>query len=60
MIDNVTRYVDLNDEGHYHINGNHNLWDTTQLANGDHVLIMRVYDALGRWGAHTIKVKVQN
>ena len=60
VIDNVTRYVDLNDEGHYHINGNHNLWDTTQLANGDHVLILRVYDALGRWGAHTIKVKVQN
>lgn len=60
VIDNVTRYVDLNDEGHYHINGNHNLWDTTQLANGDHLLNMRVYDALGRWGSHTIKVKVQN
>jgi glucose/arabinose dehydrogenase len=60
VIDTVTRYVDLNDEGHYHINGNHNLWDTTQLANGDHLLSMRVYDALGQWGSHTIKVKVQN
>lgn len=60
VIDNVTRYVDLNDEGHYHINGNHNLWDTTQLANGDHLLSMRVYDALGQWGSHTIKVTVRN
>jgi len=59
-IDGVLRYTDVNSEGHYHINGAHNRWDTTGLANGDHTLIMRVHDDQGRWGSHSIKVRVQN
>ena len=60
MIDDALRYTDVNSEGHYHINGAHNRWNTTRLANGEHVLSMRVYDNRGRWGSHRIKVRVQN
>lgn len=59
-VDGVLRYTDRNTVGHYHINGEHNRWDTTQLTNGVHVLLMRVTDATGKWGAHRIKVIVAN
>jgi glucose/arabinose dehydrogenase len=60
VVDGSTSYIDVNGSGHYHIGGAHNLWDTTRLSNGVHLLTMRVYDAQGRWGAHTIKVNVRN
>ena len=60
VVDGVVRYTDVNTAGHYHIGGAHNLWNTTQLRNGVHLLTMRVYDAQGRWSAHSIKVKVRN
>ena len=60
VVDGVVRYTDVNTAGHYHIGGAHNLWNTTHLRNGVHLLTMRVYDAQGRRGAHSIKVNVRN
>ena len=60
LIDGVLRYTDRNSSGHYHIGGDHNRWNTTRLANGEHTLTMRVYDAQGRSGAHRIRVRVAN
>ena len=60
VVDGVTRYVDVNRAGHYHIGGAHNLWDTTRLSNGEHLLTFRVLDAQDRWGEHRIRVNVRN
>jgi hypothetical protein len=37
-IDGQLVYTDNNREGHYHLNGGHNLFDTTALSNGEHTL----------------------
>ena len=59
-VDGVLRYTDTNSSGHYHIGGEHNRWNTTLLSDGTHTLMMRVFDAQGRSGAHSIKIKVNN
>lgn len=60
VINNVVAYTDENTTGHYHIGGDHNLWDTTQLPNGDYTLRLTVRDNLGRIGTHEIRVRVTN
>ena len=60
VVDGDTRYVDVNNLGHYHFGGAHNRWNTTRLRDGDHLLTMRVFDSQGRWGAHSIRVTVRN
>ena len=59
-IDGVLKYTDTHAGGHYHINGDHGLWDTTQLSNGTHILRMTVYDGGGLSGSHEITVTVDN
>jgi glucose/arabinose dehydrogenase len=59
-VNGARRYVDRNRTGHYHFGGGHNRWNTTRLANGTHTLTMRVFDAQGRSGAHSIRVHVRN
>jgi len=59
-VDNVLKYTDTHAGGHYHINGDHGLWDTTQLSNGSHTLKMTVYDGGGLSGSMQITVTVDN
>ncbi|WP_201276171.1 PQQ-dependent sugar dehydrogenase [Methylotetracoccus oryzae] len=60
FIDGVLQFTDINNTNHYHLGGDHNLWDTTGLTNGWHRLSMRVVDERGFVGAHRIMVYVQN
>lgn len=59
-VDGVLKYTDTNTSRHYHINGDHGRWDTTQLSNGTHTLRMTVYDGGGLSGSHQITVTVDN
>jgi hypothetical protein len=59
-IDGVLRSTDVNDDGHYHFGGAHNLWDTTTLSNGQHTLRFVVYDTIGQSGLQQITVTVNN
>jgi glucose/arabinose dehydrogenase len=55
-VDGVLKYTDVNSNGHYHINGDHNRWDTTSLSPGQHKLAMKVYTSGGLSGTHEITV----
>jgi hypothetical protein len=59
-IDDQIAYTDMNREAHYHINGGHDLFDTTTLSNGQHTLKMVVYDDAGQTGLATVTVTVAN
>ena len=59
-IDDVLRYTDLNRESHYHLNGAHQLFDTTPLSNGPHTLKMIVFDDKNRTATATVQVTVSN
>lgn len=63
-VDGVLVYTDPNpgtDSGwHPHYGGDHNLWDTTSLSDGVHVLRLTVYDSGGLSGSHEITVTVRN
>ena len=58
-VDGVLKYTDVG-TGHYHYNGSHQLWDTTQLGEGLHALRLTVYDSGNRTGSHDIQVTVDN
>jgi hypothetical protein len=60
FIDGVLHFTDINNTNHYHMGGEHNLWDTTALTNGWHILGMRVVDERGAVGTHRITVYVRN
>ncbi len=59
-IDNVLRFTDTYPTGHYHINGDHNQWNTTLLSNGVHTLKLTVFDADGKSASHEVRVRVSN
>jgi hypothetical protein len=59
-VDGVTEFSDVNSSGHYHYGGDHNMWNTTTLSNGIHILRMTVYDNLGLSADHQITVTVSN
>jgi hypothetical protein len=59
-VDGILKYTDVNTDEHYHIGGTHNLWDTTTLSNGSHVLIMKVFDTKGQTASQTVNVTVAN
>jgi hypothetical protein len=59
-VDGVLKYTDVNVDEHYHYGGTHNLWDTTTLANGAHVLIMKGFDTKGQSASQTVNVTVAN
>ncbi|HET7720261.1 MAG TPA: Ig-like domain-containing protein, partial [Acidimicrobiales bacterium] len=58
-VDSVLKFTDLG-AGHYHYNGSHQSWDTTQLKEGTHNLRLTVVDANNRSGSHDIQVTVDN
>ena len=60
LVDGTLRYTDVNRFGHYHFGGDHNMWNTETLSNGQHVVTMRVVDEEGRSGSHSLRVNVSN
>jgi hypothetical protein len=59
-IDGQVAYTDSNREGHYHLNGAHNLFDTTTLSNGQHTLKLIVYDDKDQPGEASVVINVSN
>ena len=59
-VDNALRYTDLNRENHYHLNGAHQLFDTTALTNGPHTLKVTVFDDKNQTATATVQVTVSN
>jgi len=59
-IDGVLVYTDPGDEGHFHLGGGHNLFDTTLWPNGPHTLRMRVTDTAGQTGFADVQVLFAN
>ncbi len=60
FIDGVLAYTDTAAGGHYHINGTHALFDTTQYTNGPHTLRMRVTDTAGQTSFTEVQVSFGN
>jgi hypothetical protein len=60
LVDGILKYTDVNSSGHYHFGGDHNLWNTKALSNGQHVVMIRVFDNQGRSGSHKVRVNVSN
>jgi glucose/arabinose dehydrogenase len=59
-VDGELAYEDENTEGHYHLGGTHNQFDTTQLVDGEHVLTFTGYDTAGQSCTAEIVVTVDN
>jgi glucose/arabinose dehydrogenase len=59
-IDGVLVFTDSTAGGHYHMQGGHNLWNTTTLSNGVHTLELTVFDNGALSGSHQITVTVAN
>jgi len=59
-VDGVLAYTDPGDAGHFHINGGHNLFNTTLWPNGSHTLRMRVTDSIGQTGFSEVQVFFAN
>lgn len=59
-VDDRLVYTDANPEGHYHLGGTHNLFDTTELEDGPHVLRMVGYDSAGQSCSAEVEVIVSN
>ena len=59
-VNNVLRFTDNHPSGHYHIGGDHNMWNTTLLPNGDYTLKLTVFDDQGKSGSHEVRVKIAN
>jgi hypothetical protein len=60
FVDGVLAYTDTSAGQHYHINGTHALFDTTQYTNGPHTLRMRVTDTAGQTGLLDVQVSIGN
>ena len=59
-IDGMLAYTDLTPGDHYHFGGTHNLWDTSGLTDGPHVVRLRVVDTIGQPGFAEVMITVQN
>jgi glucose/arabinose dehydrogenase len=60
FVDGVLGYTDSNASGHYHFRGEHNLWDTTVLADGAHRAKMVITDTAGQTCEKEVEVTVVN
>ena len=60
FVNNVLRFIDTHPSGHYHIGGDHNMWNTTVLPNGDYTLRLTAMDDEGKTGSHEVRVRVSN
>ncbi|NTX06179.1 sorbosone dehydrogenase family protein [Myxococcus sp. CA040A] len=56
FVDGVRRYADERTDNHFHFGGEHNRWDTTDLAPGGHLVKFAVVDTSGK--RHEVEVKV--
>lgn len=59
-VDDALVYTDATRENHFHCGGAHNLFDTTALSNGVHVLKMVVYDDKDQSASASATVTVAN
>jgi hypothetical protein len=59
-VDDVIIYTDENRENHYHAGGAHQLFDTTVLTNGPHILKMIVFDDKDQTATATAQVTIAN
>ena len=60
FVNNVLRFTDTHPSGHYHIGGDHNMWNTTVLPDDNYTLRLTVTDDQGRSGSHEVRVRVAN
>jgi len=61
FVDGVLVFTDPGDgAGHFHLNGGHNLFNTTLWPNGAHTLRMRVTDTAGQTGFSEVQVFFAN
>lgn len=60
LIDGTLQSTDINSGGHYHFNGAHVLFDSTQFTNGPHTLRFRVTDTIGQTGFAEVQVFISN
>lgn len=60
FVDGVLVYTDPGDNGHFHVNGGHNLFNTTLWPNGPRTLRMRVTDTAGQTGFSEVQVFFAN
>lgn len=58
FVDGVRRYVDERTDNHFHFGGEHNRWDTTDLAPGGHLVRFAVVDTAGNRNEVEVKVCV--
>jgi hypothetical protein len=59
-VNNALRFVDVNDSSHFHIGGDHNMWNTVTIPNGYYTLRLRVVDDAGLSSSHEIRIRVLN
>ncbi|AGC42354.1 hypothetical protein MYSTI_01005 [Myxococcus stipitatus DSM 14675] len=57
-VDGERRYVDERTDNHFHFGGEHNRWDTTDLAPGGHLVRFVVVDTRGNRAEAEVKVCV--
>jgi hypothetical protein len=60
FVDGVLIDNDINSGNHFHAGGAHQLWNTTALTDGSHLLRMRVFDTAGLTGDAEVTVTVTN
>ncbi len=60
FVDGVLIHNDINSGNHFHAGGAHQLWNTTTLTDGSHLLRMRVFDTAGFHGDAEVTVTVTN
>ena len=60
FVDDILKYTDPNNGGHYHYGGAHTLFDSTQFTNGAHTLRMRVTDTKGQTAQQQVQVTISN
>jgi hypothetical protein len=59
-VNNVLRFIDVNDSGYFHIGGDHNMRNTTLLPNSYYLLRLRVVDESGLSSSHEVRIRVAN
>ena len=59
-VNNVLRFIDVNDSGHFHIGGDHNMWNTTLLRNGYYTVRLRVIDENGVAASQEVRIRIVN
>ncbi len=59
-VDDTLVFTDTTPGGHYHVNGEHQRWDTTLLSDGPHTVRLVVTDTAGQTDSVEVNVIVAN